>query len=104
LSTWAAFFIASYSPEAAKLHNLLITDETTWELLLRRAGLNAYAAQIILANLKLPEGASQESAGQYGLPGFVNMSPVVRIREFAQLMGGDRVLQRVGRTLDLGWS
>jgi hypothetical protein len=104
LSKWLAFLITRYSIKKDGDQGLLITDETTWEVALRRAGLNAFAAQMILATLKPPDGTPEEAMGNYGLSGFIKMSPNHRLREFGQLMGGRRVLQRVTAVLDSGWT
>ena len=79
----------------------LIQDETLWEIFLRRAGVNAFAAQVILANFKAPD--SSDSNGRYGLGAFVEMSTGERLARFESLLGGRRVLTRVSRSLDTRW-
>ncbi|KAK6085525.1 nucleoporin Nup49 [Seiridium cupressi] len=103
LSRWLAYFIARYSQEASKVDDLLIESETTWELVLRRAGMNAFAAQIVLSTLKNPSGISEGDDGHRGLAAFINMSPQERRSKFGQLLGGERVLRRVGAALDASW-
>ncbi|KAK9422770.1 hypothetical protein SUNI508_00633 [Seiridium unicorne] len=103
LSRWLAYFIARYSHEASKVDDLLIESETTWELVLRRAGMNAFAAQIVLSTLKNPSGISEGDDGHRGLAAFINMSPQERRSKFGQLFGGERVLRRVGAALDASW-
>ncbi|KAI0132605.1 hypothetical protein BJ170DRAFT_718682 [Xylariales sp. AK1849] len=104
LSKWLAYFITKYSPETTKVQDMLIVDETTWELVLRRAGMNAFAAQIVLGMLKAPDDTAGEAMGRYGLAGFINMSAAKRLQEFGQLLGGESVLQRVGAVLDSRWN
>ncbi|KAF7529413.1 hypothetical protein G7054_g9891 [Neopestalotiopsis clavispora] len=103
LSRWLVYFITTYSYEAMKVDKLLIDTETTWELLLRRAGMNAFAAQVVLSELKEPLGVAQNDIARRGLAGFINMSPKERFAKFGQLLGGGRVLQRVGTVLDSSW-
>ncbi|KAI0483290.1 hypothetical protein GGR56DRAFT_686537 [Xylariaceae sp. FL0804] len=106
---------------------LVIADETRWELFLRRAGLNAYAAQVVIGCLKAPaEGGTTMTPGaeggdgdeeeeeeerrrrrgaghEYGLAAFVRMSAAERRESFGSIMGGERVLDRVSRVLDMPW-
>ena len=84
----------------------LMEDETIWELFLRRCGMNAYAAQSIIAAMRPPEGVNASSpnkAGMFGLPGFVQMDHAERVRQFADLLGGTRILERVSATIDTPW-
>lgn len=92
----------------------LLQEETLWERFLRKAGLNTYAAQAILNRLRESPAGSQysgsssfinssPSTGRHGLPAFVMMSANDRIREFGDLLGGERVLQRVNAVLESSW-
>lgn len=90
----------------------LLQEETMWERFLRAGGLNAYAAQAILAKLKEPTGSSNSGSscgvddsegGVFGLAAFVQMAPEERIARFGPLVGGDRVLSRLSRMVDDGW-
>jgi hypothetical protein len=103
LSRWLAYFITKYSYEATKVDDLLIESETTWELILRRAGMNVFAAQVVLSSLKEPRGISKEDNARRGLAAFINMPPEERLAKFGQLLGGERVLRRVGTALDFKW-
>lgn len=91
----------------------LLQDETVWERFLRSAGLNPFAAQAILAAMKLPEyspgsGDSGTLGGSntalYGLPVFVKMSTGQRVERFGPLMGGEKVLRRVSKVIDTEWA
>lgn len=104
LAKWLVAFAVRYAPEAADAQDMLIQDETLWELFLRRAGINAYAAQAILGKLKAPEGTPEEEVSQYGLPAFVRMTPGERVQDFGRLMGGESVLNRVNEVLETRWS
>ncbi|KAF1993700.1 hypothetical protein P154DRAFT_449475 [Amniculicola lignicola CBS 123094] len=97
----------------------LLQDESFWELFLRRAGLNPFAAQSILSSLKDPYTLSLSLSSNsnssnpptspgaqieiFGLAAFVLMDAEERITRFQALLGGARILGRVGRKLDQGW-
>ena len=96
-------------------------EETNWELFLRRAGMNAYAAQAVLASLRPPvldrrwerldmgsralrpnfDGAEDVNK-QWGLAAFARMSHAERVRKFEGMIGRG-MLERVGRVLDGRW-
>jgi hypothetical protein len=86
-------------------------EETLWEQFLRRVGLNAFAACQILTELKKPESLSvvqldeegEREERKYGLVAFVGMTAEDRVNRFARVMGGRRVLERVGRCLGGSW-
>jgi len=83
----------------------LLDDETHWELFLRRAGMNAFAAQSVIAHLKAPEGVNLQSptkASMYGLIAFVEMGRDLRVGRFGSLCG-NRVLERVSDVVDATW-
>jgi hypothetical protein len=96
-------------------------EETNWELFLRRAGMNAYAAQAVLASLrppvldrsweKLDMGSRAGRADGYeeaaetkrwSLAAFVRMSEEERARKFEGMIGRG-LLTRVGKVLDARW-
>lgn len=85
----------------------LLQDETLWEVFLRRAGMNAFAAQAILAALKAPDQNEVDAVGKrgtdYGLTAFAKMSVQERFAQFETLLGGRRLLSRVSRVLDARW-
>ncbi|KAK8080381.1 hypothetical protein PG997_008199 [Apiospora hydei] len=103
LAKWLIALVQRYSFEAAGLQKLLIDAETTWELILRRAGMNAYAAQIILAELKGIGNLDSQGQDMGELQRFILMTPQARVEHFSQLMGGTTVLLRVGAVLDRPW-
>ena len=70
-------------------------EETPWESFLRRAGLNAVAAQTVLAVLAL--------YGGNGLTTFVKMSLEQRLAMFEMVFGGRRLLGRVSEVIDSSW-
>ena len=85
----------------------LLQDETLWEVFLRRAGMNAFAAQAVLATLKAPDQDEVNAAGMprtdFGLTAFVKMSVEERLARFETLLGGRRLLGRVSRVVDARW-
>jgi hypothetical protein len=87
-----------------------------WEIFLRRAGINPFAAQVIIASLKtpfdvpiLPSRDLSASSGHArtvqvsGLSAFLMMGEDERLQFFQALMGGSRILRSVSRVLDQEW-
>ncbi|KAI1470131.1 uncharacterized protein F4812DRAFT_470097 [Daldinia caldariorum] len=103
LVKWLVSFLVRHIPDTAAPKDILIQEETLWELFLRRAGLNAYAAQAILGQLKAPDDTPEEQTNEYGLSAFIKMAPMERVRAFRSLMGGERVLNRVNEALETQW-
>ena len=107
LLTWMISLMIKHSVSSPNTQ--LLQDETSWEVFLRRMGLNAYAAQAVLAELKGPEGSlskwsqSNEVSEDSGLAAFVKMSYRERVERFEHLFGGRRLLGIVGRTIDTRW-
>ena len=87
----------------------LLAEETLWELFLRKAGMNPFAAQVVLGLLKKPEEATTEQQQRHqhddlwGLRAFVQMSREERMRMFKALVGKGAV-ERVSDVLDAPWS
>ncbi|KAL3418475.1 hypothetical protein PVAG01_10191 [Phlyctema vagabunda] len=104
IGKWLTYHIIQHAPasERGAKEITLLEDETHWELFLRRAGLNAFAAQLILGQLKGPEGEAPNPELS-GLLAFVKMGNQARIEMFAGLCGGAKVLSRVGRLIDARW-
>lgn len=83
----------------------LMVEETHWELFLRRAGLNAFAAQAIILALKAPDGVDAESptkTGLFGLSAFVEMGRDQRVARFGDICGR-RILEMASRIIDTPW-
>ncbi len=88
----------------------LIQDETLWEIWLRKAGMNAFAAQAVLGKVKAGEscggadlGKGDGFDGEWGLKAFVKMSARERYKRFEVLLGGRSMLGRVGEVVDGRW-
>ncbi|KAF1990785.1 hypothetical protein K402DRAFT_323942 [Aulographum hederae CBS 113979] len=113
LAQWTVNLMTSIGLSRSCGNGTLLHDETFWELFLRRAGCNAFAAQAILAELKEPrvgnkDGELDESQpaavyGQYGLPAFVLMSAEERMRRF-QMVVGRRVVKSMNTVLEQQWA
>jgi hypothetical protein len=104
LAKWVAAAICKHAPEASAVQDMLLPVETRWELFLRRAGMNAFAAQVTLGTLKVPDGELAIGGGRmYGLPCFVMMEPHERMAALEDALGGRRVLERVSQALDEPW-
>ncbi|KAL8905729.1 MAG: hypothetical protein Q9207_002443 [Kuettlingeria erythrocarpa] len=83
LATWIISKMIRYSVETP---TTLLQDETIWEVFLRQAGMNAFAAQVVLEEMK----TLQDNYGKpWGLRGFVLMSPEERYRRFEGLLGDE---------------
>lgn len=83
----------------------LIEEETHWELFLRRAGMNTFAAQSISAAMKGSEElclSGSNKPGEYDLAAFVQMERQKRIDSFGE-MCGKKLLERVSDCLDARW-
>lgn len=80
-------------------------DHTQWELFLRSAGLNSFAAESILAVLKTSSAQSElfEDVDQVSpLSRFVEMPCRSRMEMFQNLVG-QRVISRVNKALEMDW-
>ncbi|KAI0468685.1 hypothetical protein F4859DRAFT_524207 [Xylaria cf. heliscus] len=105
LLKWLVSFAARHAPEATKTQEHLIQDETHWEIFLRCAGFNAYAAQAILGRLRL-EGHNtigESECSKPGLAAFLTMADAERLQRFRDIMGGESVINRVNKTLATKW-
>ena len=130
LAQWIASLIAKHGVQSPGPPKLL-QEETLWEIFLRRAGMNAFAAQVVLSELKAPSSQAvsdspvqnnhtttaedavwgmmpaedREDGGErkYGLAAFVDMSVRERVDRFGALLGGGDVIRRVSRVLDARW-
>jgi len=86
------------SSNKSRIDPAMIETETQWELFLRRAGLNPFAAQIILLVLREEDKRATIPA----LSRFAEMSNETRRCLFAGLIG-ERVLNRVNAIMNNDW-
>ncbi|KAL1864209.1 hypothetical protein Daus18300_007806 [Diaporthe australafricana] len=103
LSRWVASLACRYGHTDSSVQDCLIEVETLWELWLRRAGLNVYAAQMIAGQLKVPKTETDMARGHHGLAAFTTMTRNERMRRFGPMVG-PRVLARVSQTVDEIWN
>ncbi|KAF7176217.1 hypothetical protein CNMCM7691_001933 [Aspergillus felis] len=105
-------------PRESRLSPEMMMRTTVWELFLRQAGLNPYAAQAILAFLRREDQeerayirytsrtAASPSSGEdrcgQGLARFIEMAPDRRREVFGELIG-DRMMGRINHILDKDW-
>lgn len=101
-----------------RLNPEMMMRTTVWELFLRQAGLNPYAAQAILAFLRREDeeerthirctsrtaaiSSSVDDGGGHGLARFIEMAPDRRTEVFGELVGG-RMMGRINHILDKDW-
>ncbi|KAF7947677.1 hypothetical protein EAE96_008757 [Botrytis aclada] len=116
MAKYISYLIIQHSGDALSyLVIVLLEQESYWEIWLRRAGMNAYAAQATIAELKEPEprcnmgdeGYENEmqmihEGGPYGLKLFVVMGLEERIRRLGGLVGRG-VLERISSVIDQTW-
>ncbi|KAM0273602.1 hypothetical protein ACHAQH_008231 [Verticillium albo-atrum] len=75
------------------VQHLLKEEETEWEVFFRQAGMNIYAAQVLIASLR-------KNFGDQGLERFLQMPLVEKMERFQGLLGGSVVLGRVSASLE----
>ena len=86
----------------------LLQEETLWEIFLRRAGINGFGAQSVLAELKCSErqfehNPAKDAHESYGLSAFIKMPLEQRVKRFESVFGGSRLLRRISMRLDNRW-
>lgn len=101
LAHWIVATMTKYGSDNMSL----IQDETLWEIFLRRAGMNAFAAQAMLCELVPPsqDFETEQETVESGLRAFVNMPLEERLGRFEGLLGGRSILIRVSERLDARW-
>lgn len=104
LAKWVVALVCKHCHEGSAVQNVLVPEETHWELFLRRAGMNSYAAQAVPGVLRSPTECNQDvDPTEYGLAAFVQMTPAQRADVFGLLFGGRRVLDQVSRRVENRW-
>ncbi|XP_044724084.1 uncharacterized protein HRG_01980 [Hirsutella rhossiliensis] len=97
LSEWILSLLCRQSSQSAALGHLVTSAETSWDLFLRRAGLNVFAAQVL-------SGTLVDEFGHAGLAQFLAMPTRTKVSKYAQLVGGERALVNCCEVLDRGWA
>lgn len=95
LAKWITSLMCKYSTQALAFRDLLSPTEMSWEVFLRRAGMNMMAAQVLAGRLL--------QYGPGGLSKFLAMSTQEKLNEFGALVG-KRALVRVSQALDRRWT
>ncbi|PHH87623.1 hypothetical protein CDD83_8620 [Cordyceps sp. RAO-2017] len=93
LSAWILALLCRYNAHAAAFKRSVSLEESAWELFLRRAGLNVFAAQVL-------SKALVEEFGDEGLAQFLAMPTQQKLSKYQQLVGGRRVLRKCCQSLD----
>ncbi|KAH8123575.1 hypothetical protein FP744_10005887 [Trichoderma asperellum] len=96
MASWVSAFVSQNSYKSHDMKRLLSPEETLWEIFLRRAGMNVFAAKILSKTLF-------EKAGASGLAAFLMMPVEERVARFAPLLGGEKVLRLTAKALDRRW-
>jgi hypothetical protein len=114
LHRWTLFLALRYALDPSCTSALpLLPDETLWELFLRKVGMNAYAAQVVLGTLKKPKRADVGADGsqgrreehesvRWGLGALVSMGAEERVRLFEDLVGR-KAVERLSVVIDSSW-
>lgn len=97
LANWLVAFISRHC--SSQTDTPLLSEETTWERFLRKAGFNAFAAQALLAALKHPDNVS----GPHGIAEFVLMVSDQRMRFLNGVFNGGCVVQDLKSLIDRRW-
>ncbi|KAK4085199.1 uncharacterized protein Triagg1_189 [Trichoderma aggressivum f. europaeum] len=96
MASWVLAFMCRYSPRSAALSRFLSSEETPWEIFLRRAGMNIIAAKVLSKTLF-------EQGGVSGLAVFLNMPVPERVARFGPLVGGEKGLLLTAKVIDRRW-
>ena len=88
-------------------HFELQQEETLWEVWLRRAGMNAFAAQYIISQMQAPVLSREDMVldkyrGEFGLAPFVTMGAKEREGAFAGVVGRE-LLRRMDKNIGERW-
>lgn len=97
MASWISAYLSQNSFKSHGMKRLLSSEETEWEIFLRRAGMNVFAAKILSKTLF-------EQAGASGLAAFLTMPVQERVARFAPLLGGEKVLCLTAKALDRSWA
>ena len=106
----AKWIVSIISKTEERCHNLrLLQAETTWELFLRQAGVNAFASQVILDTLKPCNSDGDErceelpDVSEHGLLAVVAMPGSELTHRFGDVLGRAELLYHACRLFDARW-
>lgn len=97
LAQWILAIMSRYSPLPDRPQRAALSYETTWEMFLRRLGMNVIAAQNLSATL-------HEESKNEGLICFIGKSDQERLEGYSRLLGGAASLSNACATLGQRWS
>ena len=97
LARWILSLMCHHSAQSSALARFISAETSTWEVFLRRAGMNVVAAQILSKTLF-------EQFGSVGLAQFLVMPTHMKCTKYGQLLGGQKVLLRCCEALDRKWT
>jgi hypothetical protein len=102
LATWIVASMVRYGLDDPEVQ--LLSEPSSWEQFLRKAGMDVFAAQVVLVKLKVPDSMPASTTEQhYGLPAFIMMNEAERLRKFGALFGGEKILRKVSMAIDGSW-
>ena len=97
LAKWITRLIIKHSTKTKAYKTYLQPRQSTWEVLLRKLGMNSFAAQVVAGRL-------YDEHGKAGLTIFLTMSSQERIDTYKHLLGGEKVLRQCNVALQNKWS
>ncbi|KAF4778196.1 hypothetical protein HER10_EVM0001141 [Colletotrichum scovillei] len=108
LAHWTCALVSTHLKKASHdVQQVIMSEETEWEVFLRRAGFNMYAAQVALAVVKggYPvvnvdgDGGDGNNTQDRTLVRFLKMSPAERTNALKGFLGGGSLVDRVSARL-----
>lgn len=93
LAKWTVSLMCRFARQNTSFEHLLQSGDSPWDLSFRRAGMNAFAAQVL-------SGVLLSEYGNLGFVQFLAMDIRQRVSKYTQMMGGDRVFRRACKSLD----
>ena len=97
MARWILSLMCRYSPHSLSVKAYLNTVESTWEVFFRRAGMNAFAAQVLA-------GAVLEKGGSAGLASLMSSSRQQIMGTFGDILGGKKALADLADVLCTPWA
>ncbi|KAK1706415.1 hypothetical protein CaCOL14_008340 [Colletotrichum acutatum] len=107
LAHWTCALVSTHLKKAShEVQQAIMSEETEWEVFLRRAGFNMYAAQVALAAVKrgspvvnVDGDSNGNNAQDRTLVRFLKMSPSERAKALKGFFGGGSLMDRVSARL-----
>ncbi|EXF86361.1 hypothetical protein CFIO01_00058 [Colletotrichum fioriniae PJ7] len=107
LAHWTCAVVSTHLKKASHdVQQVIMSEETEWEVFLRRAGFNMYAAQVALAVVKgnspvvnVESDSNGNNTQDQTLVRFLKMSPSERAKALKGFLGGGSLVDRVSARL-----